>query len=386
MEHNDRYGNIAAYLAWRGDVPFAADPFNEVDALILAELSYTEFENMPSDDETVSIEAVRDRFFEKHTREEIRESSAFIDKGALLMDDMVSGGRFKNTRLCNYVRVTDPERDLQFAAVTFLLEDGTAYAAFRGTDNSIAGWREDFDFSFLPETEGQRIAAKYLETVMGKYDRPFRVGGHSKGGNFAVYAASFCGEKAQQSITEVWSLDGPGFRPETTEKEGYLAILPKIKSIVPDTCIIGILLERKFTNSVIKSTASGILQHDGFSWVVDRNRFLCAETSEMGRAAEQIISEWVGGMDDETRKSFTATVFDSLESTGQESFDELIESKLRSAEGVLSSLVHLPKEKRMELLKLTASLIRSGGQAAMEFLPSLLLGKNGEDGEEEKEE
>lgn len=367
--------NLIDYLEWRGDIPFAVDPFNEVDGLLLAVLAYMDFGNVSSDGTAVSIQGVYKEFLKKHTREEISARGSNTAKAALILGEMCKGMRFRNTKLCYYINDIDREEDAQISAVTSLLDDGTAYVAFRGTDRSLVGWKEDFNLFYLSETGGQRRAKSYLNEVGASLGRKLRVGGHSKGGNFAVYAASFCDEPIQSEIIEVYSFDGPGFRKDIIDSDGYKRILPKIISIVPDTSVVGMLLSSASIHRVVKSTAVGILQHDGFTWAVCRNRFIQAPMSEMGRLIQRTMGGWLEQIDNETRQSLTNTIFSLLEATGQDTFDSISEQKWKSAAAMITSMAGLPKEKRQELLRLVGKLIQSGGQSAAFYLPRKIYRK-----------
>ena len=336
--------NIIDYLEWRGDIPFSVDPFNEVDNLVLSMLAYGDFKTVPEEGACIRDAAMT-----------VDENSDMSKKAPLLLQYMKDGARFRNTVVCGYINEIDQNK--QISAVTFKLEDGTAYVAYRGTDSSFIGWREDFDISFLTATEGQKRAAEYLSGIKGS--RALRVGGHSKGGNFAVYAASFC--DMQDSIIEVYSNDGPGFREEITGSEGYKRILSNIISIVPDTSLIGMLLSSKSERCVVKSTAFGLSQHDAYTWTVSRNRFIRTEMSDLGRAFERTMGSWLTQIDDETRRSFTDTIFTIFESTGQNSFKTLSDQKLKSAEAMISAIMNLPEDKRQEAF----SLILKLGQTAV---------------------
>ena len=357
------------YLRWRGDVPLSLDPFGEVDALLLAELAYADLAGLVPAEGAVPLRAVCAGFFETHSRAELAQRGNSGSKAALQLEEMCAGARFRDTRLCSFVSEIDRERETQFAAVTALLPDGAAFVAFRGTDSTLVGWKEDFHLACLPQTEGQRRAAAYLDAVGAALGHPLRVGGHSKGGNFAVYAASFCASALQARVEAVWSFDGPGFRAETLEAEGYRRMLPRIHSVVPDTAVIGRLLASASVPRVVKSCASGIQQHDGFSWAIRRNRFVEAPPTELGLLLEQALGTWLEHMDDETRESLTDTVFSLLEATGQDSFRAMGEKKWKSAEAVAASMVWLPKEKRQELRKLAGQLLQSCGQSAAAYLP-----------------
>ena len=371
--------NLFDYLSWRADVPMSLDPFNEVDNLVLAELSYTDFRGIvPETGEEISLKDACDGFFRLHTREEVLSDKTFTGKAPLLMEPMAEGARFGEMKLSHYVDELDTNQDIQLSAVTFRFPDGSAYIAFRGTDGTLVGWKEDFNFSFQSETAGQSLAVQYLNRTGRTIQGPMRVGGHSKGGNLAVYASAFCVREVQDRISAVYSNDGPGFRQEILESEGYRRILPKIVSIIPDSSIIGLLLSSLSRNHVIQSTASGIFQHDGFSWSIQRNRFLPAELSPVSEIIDSILGNWLEQMNDETRASVISTVFSLLESTGKETFGEINGQKWKSAESMLAALRSLPREKQQEMLRLLGLLGQSGGQITAGYLSSLLTRKNEE--------
>ena len=156
--------NIHEYLTWRGDVPFSVSPFNEVDALVLSELAYADFHGVVAEaNQRITIEQARRLFWEKHTREEIMAQDSYTKTAPFLLDGMAGKARFGGTVMANYYDVIDTNVDIQLAALTFYLPDGTAFVAFRGTDDTVVGWKEDFNLSYMPETEGQRRALEVIE-------------------------------------------------------------------------------------------------------------------------------------------------------------------------------------------------------------------------------
>ncbi len=353
------------YLKWRGDVPFYIDPFNEVDGVVLAELAYADFDGiLPDSFRRVSVQEADEKYFEIHSREEALASKNHIVRSPLLMDDMLSGRRFESMKLTKYENIINTDKDMQMSAVTFLLKDGSAYVAFRGTDNSVVGWKEDFNMSYLPETEGQRNAVRYLNEVGTRIKRPLRVGGHSKGGNFAVYASAFCDKRIQDRIIEVYTNDGPGFREEVMCEEGYQRILPKVVSIVPDTSIIGMLLTSEVDHRVVKSSEKGIMQHDAMSWQTERNRMVPAEQSALGAFIKSSQKDWLSKIDDESRELFVNTLFSLLEATGMSTFREIKGNKLKSLERIAEGFKGIPKEQQEELRDIIGELLQSSTQAA----------------------
>ena len=361
--------NIFDYLDWRGDIPFSVDPFNEVDALVLSELAYTRFEDAGVSDEFVALKSAGEAFFAKHTRDELLALTSFTAKAPLLTDKMVAGARFSNTRLFHYVNEINADKDAQFSAVTFMLDDDTAFVAMRGTDGTVVGWKEDFNLSYLKETAGQRRAVEYLNTVGGLISNKIRVGGHSKGGNFAVFASSFCEPEVKNNITEIYSFDAPGFRNEIITTTGYREALPKIIRVIPDTSIIGNLLTHEEESIVVKSNASGIAQHDGFSWEVLRNGFVSAEVSELSLAITKTMSNWLEETGDEERQLITDTIFTMIEATGNDTFHAMSEQKWKTAESMLASIKTIPKDKRQEFSRQIARLLQTGRITAAEFFP-----------------
>ena len=363
--------NIFDYLHWRADVPLSAAPFNDVDNLILSELVYTDFGGIVSDDiSALPLTEVRERFYALHERAEIeaRTAYSYTARAPFLMDSMLEGARFRDLRLCAYEAVTDKEDSTQFAAVTFLLPDGTAYVAFRGTDGTVIGWKEDLILSYHSGTSGQLRAADYLARMAKLTALPLRVGGHSKGGNLAVYAASMAPPAVQDRIERIWTNDGPGFREEVRGREGYQRIQPKCISIVPDTSVIGLLLECDCLCKVIKSTASGLVQHDGFTWECGPTAFLLAEQTRKGAYLEKAVDHWVARQDDATLRSMVDSLFTVFEATGEETFHSMGAKKIRTAEIMMAAFRALPKEKQKELLAATGKLVTSTGATAKQML------------------
>ena len=356
--------NIFDYLRWRCDVPFSAAPFNLADNLILSELIYTDFGGIvPEDGRQIELKEACSRFFTLHDRDEISARKSYTARAPFLMESMLQGSRFSSLRLSRYHAVIDKDLTTQFAAITFHLSDGTDYVAFRGTDGTVVGWKEDFLLSYRSGTTGQQEAAAYLDTAAMATACPLRVGGHSKGGNLAVYAAVFCRPETLRRIVKVYTNDGPGFRSEVTSLPAYRGVMPLTVSVVPDTSVIGLLLKNDCERVVVRSTASGITQHDGFSWETTRDGFVPASISRTAEIIQKAISHWVEGLDDETLQSLVDSVFTLIEATGEDTFHSMSQQKLKTAEAMILAMRGLPWEKQKELLSVTAQLLQSGGTA-----------------------
>ena len=363
--------NIEDYIKWRGDLSFDVDPFNEVDNLILAQLSYADFGGVvPSErSESVSIREAERRFFELHSEEEVLNTVMTIKVAPFLMRPMTESERFKKVRLCAYVNEIDNDTQIQFSAVTFLLPDNTYYVAFRGTDSSMIGWKEDFNMSFLYETPGQKAAVQYLNKNFRRSKKMLRVGGHSKGGNFAIFASAFCLESIQDRITCVYTNDGPGFRDEVLSAPGYNRILPKIVAIAPEQTFISAIQNNKIKPTYVKSSEKGgINQHDAMSWQVLGNHFEHTERSSGAVIMDQAMNEWLAGISDEKREKFVDVLFDLLMAKGVNTADDLVSGGLKGFGDLFKRIAELDKQDQKILWDVFGRFQACLGEKASEHL------------------
>lgn len=370
-----RSDTIMDYLDWRGDLTFGASPFNEVDNLILAELSYVDFERvLPQGIGTapVSLLELRDRYFSTTTREEVMARKSFIRMAPIMMDRMAETDRFRDLQITSYVNEIRSDRDSQMSAVTFHLPDDTWYVAFRGTDTTIVGWKEDFNFSYRNETEGQSLSVRYLDAVTEMISRQekhpvIRVGGHSKGGNFAVYAAAFCSPSTRQSVSRVFSNDGPGFTREVTDSAAYRAVIPLVRAFIPEGSIIGVLLSSRISPVVIRSENSGAMQHDALSWEVRGTHFLRADRRTIGSLfVDQTMQRWLEKLSDEEKKTFINTLFGVLEAAGMETYSEIAQKPRVAFNAMSEAAKHLPPERQQEMKDILGKFFRSGSSLLTE--------------------
>ena len=350
--------NIMDYLDWRGDLTFSASPFCEVDNLILSELAFMDFRGVIDENFSRSIALSDAAARLSHFREEdMVESGILLPKDLLpLLRKTAASARFRDVLLCGFESRTDTSCETQFAAVTMLLPDGTLFVSYRGTDDTLVGWKEDFNMSFLPVVPSQSYAVRYLERVADAYPYPIRVGGHSKGGNLAVYAAASVSETAQRRILDVYSNDGPGFSREFLDSPGYARIRLRVSTIVPQTSIVGMLLEHEGNFTIVKSTQDGILQHDGFSWEVQGASFVrIGDFTEESRAIDRTLKAWIAEMNEEERAAFVDALYEILSSANAPTISAITESK-----GSLKQIIKsITPEHRMILQKTLRSLYRA---------------------------
>ncbi|MCI8910570.1 MAG: DUF2974 domain-containing protein [Oscillibacter sp.] len=366
--------NILDYLDWRGDLTLAQSPFNEVDNLILAELSFVDFRDIvpaPGRGESVPLHQAAEAFFTRFPEGER------IDMGVLVPDEiqdllrkMAEAPRFRDMGLNCFADHLDVGKGEQFAALAVETGDGLVYLSFRGTDDTLAGWKEDFELACMPEVPAQKKALEYTEAVARQFPRrKLRLGGHSKGGNLAVYAGVFCREAVQRRVAAVWSNDGPGFHTDLLDLPEHRRIAERIYSIVPKSSVVGMLLEHEEDYAVVDSDQLGLLQHDGFSWQVLGDHFLTLhQVTRQAHLCDQELRQWVYEMPVERRERFVDAMFQVLTASGAETLTDLMADGLKATGAMAKAMKELDKETREGLLHFLGILIRSNLRMVLEGL------------------
>lgn len=312
------------YLLWRGDIPFSQLPLNPVDALIFSALSYVSFENVVPDEagKTVTLREAALAILEAAAP----ESLVRVKKDLELLEAAAKTERFGTVELDLYRSILIPEEETQFAAMACHMSDGTAYLAYRGTDHTLVGWKEDFNMAFQEQIPSQQLALEYLQDFAKANRGPIWMGGHSKGGNLAVYAAAKADHLLQSRIIMVYNQDGPGFSEAMMEDPGYQSILPKLRTLVPQSSVIGMLLEHEEPYTIVKSSQIGVMQHELYSWEVMGGDFIqVEELTADSRFLDRTFKNWLAGMSREERNEFFDTVFDLLGTGGVRYAHELIQ-------------------------------------------------------------
>lgn len=326
--------NIFDYLEWRGDLSFEKDGFNEVDNLIMSVLAYVEFDSivpLSTDGESVTIRSAAEQF--KKLYDDISKVSEhqLTRDGFELFMKAANTVRYSNIKLSNYVNQINYEESKQFSAVMFSLDNSHHFIAFRGTDATIAGWKEDFQMTFMDEVQAQRDAVNYMKKVMTCHVGDFWLGGHSKGGNLAVYAAAYTSNEERKRILGIYNNDGPGFQAKIIQSEGYQSVLSRIKTIIPKSAVVGMLLEHGEEYAVVNSHAIGIMQHNPFSWEVKGNHF--AYEKGLSRASlsfNSAVRSWLNHLSIEEREQFVDSLFQILEAAGTKTLFELSKERLKT--------------------------------------------------------
>ena len=344
-------GDILTYIEAYREKSLEIHPFNIVDSLILCQLAYFKYED--SDFSKVYFDKRIGEFYRMHAE----NPGDIILKGMLtakgdekIIPLLAVGNRFAELRACRYVESFSREKELQFAAITFELGNNEYYIAIRGTDTSIVGWKEDFSMSFQEEVPAQKAALEYVYDTMLSIPGKFYVGGHSKGGNLAVYASMKLSENMQSRIKAVYSFDGPGFLQEVYEGSNYKSIQERVYKIIPRTSIVGMILEERAEYKVVQSNRELHMQHDPYSWeVVDEDFVYVDAEDSFARMLKRILDGWLDELDRDERKKIINTVFNVLYDTGITSFYELTEQTLEKIKKIMDGASQVDLEERSRI-------------------------------------
>ncbi len=316
--------NIITYLQTYGGETFSERAFSEVDALILCQFSYLKFDGIipgipkwfsegSGQPDMVTILDI----WRSTNREDMFYDTRFEEENRALAEAILLSKRFQKARFGQFMDFVNEEEHVQFSALTCLLEDGSVKIIYRGTDESIVGWREDMDMAFTYPVPGQEYSSRYLEFAAGCFDGPLDILGHSKGGNLAVYAAMNASDSVQSRICTIYNMDGPGFKKGVCSLDLFAKIEPKILKIIPRSSLVGMILENFGGYKVVDSSAVGLLQHFACSWVVEGREFAWLEKVDEGqRILNDALREWLDRLTEEERRTFVDTLFEILEASG----------------------------------------------------------------------
>lgn len=384
-------GNIIDY-AREEQRSFEELPFNEVDALILAQLAYEDIPRLvPAlDDERNMYGTFRGRMHHfPMDRHNLRQSAKALLRAPFSaitlkqMDEVLHDGadsacqhqvhaanftdpaimhsfvrtvaanpRFSGLRVGAFAERFDTDEQTQTAALTFLLPDGTLVLSFRGTDDSLVGWKEDFNMAFQYPVPAQRMAADYICAVAKLWPGDMILTGHSKGGNSAVYAAMNAPAKIRKRIAAVYSLDGPGFPEHVVTSEPYLSTVSKVHKIVPDSSIIGMVLETPEPCVVVKADCEGLMQHFAFAWQVDGDAFVRVDDiAPSSHEFNSSFNRWMTGLSREEREHAVDALFQVIHASGATTFSGLIASMPLSLPSMIGAIVGLTPDERKHLME-----------------------------------
>lgn len=320
-KYNRKKYDIFDALYWRGDLGFEDSEFNGIDNIIFSLLSYFKLDGIVSSSKIkpyITLEKVFERMEDRFSR----DASVYTSQAALgdfqhdFMRETAFSARYRDTGLAGFVNLFDNVRELQFAAVTFFPKNEVPYIAFRGTDSTLVGLKEDCNMAVSEEIPAQAAAKRYLENATEGFKGGFYVGGHSKGGNLAVFASATVDIKIQKRIKKIFTNDGPGFQEKFLQSEGFRRIKNKITAYIPEFSIIGLLFERDYPVTVVASGAQGLFQHNPYTWLVTPRDFqTVTHISKTAAKLNELVMSWINTLDMKKREQLIESVYRMLTAT-----------------------------------------------------------------------
>ncbi len=355
--------NIMNYLDWRGDLSFAQDPFNEVDNLILSALSYIDYDGIVPfhlQEGSVVLSEIAQAAYDEIDFEAPSTKNPFFEDIPDLLLKAAATNRFGSLKLSCYINRLNYDDSEQFSAVVFTIHDQLHYIAFRGTDDNLVGWKEDFQMSFMDEVQAQKDAVEYTRYLLKDLEGELYLGGHSKGGNLAVYVAASVNE-IQPRVLAVYSNDGPGFQENFLKSEGYHEILPKIHTFIPKSSVVGMLMEHLEDYVVVNSNQKGIMQHNAFSWEVLGKQFVYeAGVKKSSIILNQALRQWLNKITPEERAVFVEGLFEILYASGMNTISDITSEKRTAVNGMIKAYKNMSPETKKFIKKLIYIFIEEG--------------------------
>lgn len=339
-------------------------PFTELDVLALTELTYLPFGHIVPQGDTTGIPVRL-----SDAMELIERTTNFIvtNQHLHLVDELATSKRFKNIKLLNYVDEYDPDVQKQFAAMTYRLTMDVYLVIFRGTDDTLIGWKEDFHMTYMDHVPAQKRAASYLQHVMKEFPKGrFMVAGHSKGGNLAAYACTYLPDYLFERVDAIYCYDAPGLNKAIIETEGYQRVAHLIHRFVPQGSIVGMMLEVPVPATIVKSRAfGGFAQHDAFTWMVEKDTFVTLDqTSPDSQQTDETLKQWVREVPDSQLKKFFDTFFGLFLDAGITSINDLMDLKnFSKIKEIFQNAQDLDPTEREMLERLAKQLIDTRVQA-----------------------
>ena len=361
--------NVCDYVRWRGDLTLEQSEFNEIDNLILARFSYFPFDKIIEENEIVTIKELSKRFSEQ----DVTKLPILWKDDVELFPLMGDSKRFGGMLATKYINKIDAEQEKQFSAITVLMPDNTIYVSYRGTDNTIVGWKEDFNMSFKSHIASQISAKQYLEEIAKEYpSSKIIIGGHSKGGNIAVYAATFASKEVKDRIINVYNNDGPGFCEDVIETPEYQEILPRVHTYIPQSSIIGRLMNHKEKYTIVESVQKGIMQHDLYSWQLLGKEFVTLKklTNE-SEFIDKTIKDWLENVEPEKREQVIDAVFEILNTTEAQTMKELKANWFANAKTILGTYKNIDSDTKEMVWQTVNELLKVAKNNIFEELPKI---------------
>ena len=364
-------GTILDYLKEYGDYTLEEKPFSEVDSLALSQFAYLKFDGMVPDVDEKQPPVSLAYLAEHENYDSLYGDERYRKDNTALFQGLYNSRRFRELKVGNYVNQIDLDTETQFSAVTFLLPDGVSYVAYRGTDETIVGWKEDMNLAFSEPVPGQRMAVEYLNYVAVLIQGAFYMGGHSKGGNLAVYAAMNCVEDVRQRIITIYDHDGPGFRPEVKTQGAYEEIADRIRKTVPHSSLVGMLLYTDGVYEVVESKTIGLAQHNPYTWLIKEDHFQIVDELYTGRKfLDEALNQWILSLDQNEMHTFVDTFYQIVLASETDNLIDFTANWFQSIHKIGTALKGIDQQTGKMMIQIMKSLFNIASLNAKERMKS----------------
>lgn len=334
-------------------------PFSDVDSLILSQLCYMHLEAAVPGINTMCKGIYIKDLYKAELFSPILDGIRAEPFNRKLLYAVRASPRFRDIMVNYFSRNTDTIREEQFCAVSFFLPTGEVYIAFRGTDASVVGWKEDFNMAFRETVPSQRSAVEYLKKVANTNRKAIYLGGHSKGGNLALYAAVFAPKNIQKRIKAIFNHDGPGLSPDFAATDACKSMQSKLRTTLPVSSLFG-MVYNSGDYKVVTSSKNGVLAHDPFTWMIDGDDFLYAEkVSSVSEKIPEIINEITGKLDETQRKALVDTIFDVIKATGSTTFSQWPSAAVKELDNMIYALKTVDPQTGENAKTATAEIVKT---------------------------
>ncbi len=345
--------NMLDYVRDTRNLALDVKPFCAADSIVLSQLAYADFGEILGNPEKKQN---RRRLAEAIPLRGIRpltKDTFFPEKNEKLLFALLESDRFREIRATTQTNEVDPETQMQFSAITFVLPTGASYVAFRGTDASLIGWKEDFNMAFTSPIPAQEAAVKYLNKMADQLPAPLLVGGHSKGGNLAVYASTRCTPETRKKLRGIFNHDGPGFRENLMEEAGFLSVAGMLQTTLPKDSIIGLLLQHDMRYRVVECRSIGLLQHDLFTWgIEDGDLYYAAQMSPSAAMFGKTLEAWLSNVEADERERFIEVLFSVINAAELSSLSDLNRGWRKAVREATKAAKALDEETRTFVLEI----------------------------------
>lgn len=351
--------NVIQYVYSQGTHTFAEKTLCDVDFLVFAQFVYIKFDGYIGGIDCPEQKMTLRKLAKTANRDELFSDERYRKDNERLFDAMAASRRYGGMVLSNYMNVVDTDIETQFSALTLRLNAKASVVVFRGTDENLIGWKEDFHLFFWDKVPGQAMALGYFRGIAEKVSGRLYLAGHSKGGNLAVYAAMGVDEEIRDRIEKVYSFDGPGFRPEVLERMDYEGIRSKVRKFIPQSSLVGMLFENRKDYQVIESSGVGVGQHNPYTWKIHEGKMIrLNEIMPGSKYMDEKLNEWISSLSLEEAEFFTETIFSIAYASDSETLLDFSGAWMEKANQMINAYKQLQPEKKEQMQKIVKELFR----------------------------